>query len=235
MNNEHPDQYLLDEYALQTLPDAEALRIRSHVQGCDACRKQLEERKDALGNLALLIPGAEPPTGLEESIMRKIADTPQNPRHHAGSRTEAARVWGPVPAAIAAVLIVALGVGNIVQWHRAGAPREAAPGLALIVLAGQAGAPDAYGTVVLDPKDNGGVLAVRGLPRLDAGRVYQLWLMKGGERRSCGVFGVSGDGYGNLLLEVPKDFREFTGIGITIEPPGGSTLPSGPFVAASTR
>ena len=103
------------------------------------------------------------------------------------------------------------------------------------MLVGQGAAPGAYGTVVLDPKDNGGVLAVRGLPRLESGRIYQLWLFKLSDRRSCGVFSVSGDGYGNLLLEVPKDFREFTGIGITIEPAGGSPQPTGRLVAMSTR
>ena len=114
-------------------------------------------------------------------------------------------------------------------------PARSCPGLSLIVLVGQGVAPDAYGTVVLDPKDNGGVLAVRGLPLLDTGHVYQLWLYKRAGQWSCGVFGVGGDGYGNLLLEVPREFREFTAIGITIEPVGGSPLPSGALVAKSSR
>ena len=42
---------------------------------------------------------------------------------------------------------------------------------------------------------------------------------------------MSTDGYGNLLLEVPKDFEGFTSVGITIEPAGGSLMPSGMLVA----
>ncbi len=69
--------------------------------------------------------------------------------------------------------------------------------------------------------------------RLDASQTYQLWLYRKEDQRSGGIFGVSTDGYGNLLLDVPKDFKEFTSIGITIEPAGGSLKPSGTLVAKS--
>jgi anti-sigma-K factor RskA len=246
MKSEHPDPHLLDEYTLKTLPERAARRLSAHVQGCATCWQHLEDREELLGSLALLLPSAEPPAGIEEAIMQRIKEAPlQDGEAVTGMRpAHAGRPWvvrgffgplRPVLGAVAAVLIIALAAGNLVQWLRGGSMREAAAGLSLIVLVGQAGAPGAYGTVVLDPKDNGGVLAVRGLPRLDSGHVYQLWLYKSAERWSCGVFGVGGDGYGNLLLEVPKGFREFTGIGITIEPTGGSPLPSGQLVAKSTR
>ena len=72
---------------------------------------------------------------------------------------------------------------------------------------------------------------MRGLPRLDVAHQYQLWLIRGTERRSGGVFSVDEDGYGNLLLNVPKDFKGFTSIGISVEPSGGSPAPTGARVA----
>ena len=134
------DQNVLDEYALSTLPEDDARRIRAHVERCGACRKLLEEREDLLGTLALAVPGAEPPARLEESIMRKIAEAPQ-PRAargllpsgtalSAGGRMPRAGrsfLGSPAFAAIAAVLIIALAAGNLIQWLRGGSPREAAP------------------------------------------------------------------------------------------------------------
>ncbi len=131
------------------------------------------------------------------------------------------------------MVVLALGAGNVIQWQQAASARKAAsaPGLSLIVLVGVDAGAGAYGTVVLDREDNGGVLAVRGLRRLDAAHTYQLWLYRESEQRSGGTFAVSTEGYGNLLLDVPVDFKGFTSIGITVEPAGGSPTPSGTLVA----
>jgi anti-sigma-K factor RskA len=72
---------------------------------------------------------------------------------------------------------------------------------------------------------------MRGLPRLDPAHQYQLWLVKDGERRSGGVFDADEYGYANLLLRVPRDFRGFTAIGVSVEPAGGSPGPTGDHVA----
>ncbi|MGA2480662.1 MAG: anti-sigma factor, partial [Spirochaetia bacterium] len=137
--------------------------------------------------------------------------------------------------AVAAILIVALAAGNVLQLRSRGARVSSeAASLTTAVLKGTAGVPDAYGTVVLDPEDNRGVLAVRGLPRLDVAHQYQLWLIRGTERRSGGVFSVSADGYGSLMLDVPTDFKGFRDIGISVEPTGGSPSPTGAAVMRGT-
>jgi anti-sigma-K factor RskA len=101
------------------------------------------------------------------------------------------------------------------------------PGLVTVVLTGTGESPQAYGTIVIDSDDNRGVLAVRGLKPLGASNAYQLWIVRQAERRSGGVFTVSSDGYGSLQVTVPAGFTGFTGFGISIEPAGGSTSPTG--------
>jgi anti-sigma-K factor RskA len=133
----------------------------------------------------------------------------------------------PVLAAVAAVLIIALGAGNIYFLIRPFQSQAQAPGLVTVVLTGTGETPQAYGTIVIDRDDNRGVLAVRGLTPLAASRAYQLWIIKEGERRSGGVFNVSADGYGSLQVTVPAGFTGFTGFGISIEPAGGSASPTG--------
>jgi anti-sigma-K factor RskA len=222
---------LLPGLALGSLEPNEERQARDHLARCVACRDELDALEEVMGRMALALPRADPPPGLEKKIMDRIQGT-RRAAATRDARPRAAFFRHPAFGAAAAVLIVLLGAGNLVQWFR-GAPARGpgAPGLTTIVLVGVNTGQGAYGTVVLDAQDNGGVLAVRGLPRLDMGHQYQLWLVRDGERQSGGVFSVDEDGYGNLLLQVPKDFKGFTSIGITVEPAGGSPAPTGARVA----
>ncbi len=135
----------------------------------------------------------------------------------------------PVLAAAAAVVVAALVLGNILQAFKLIPPRSAGrpSGLVTVALAGTEHASGAYGTMVLEPDENRGVLAVRGLQRLDTGHVYQLWLIRDGQRVSGGVFSVDTEGYGALMVIVPVWFKGFKDFGISIEPAGGSPSPTG--------
>jgi len=121
----------------------------------------------------------------------------------------------------------ALAVGNLVQLglprtetakavpavRPGSAPGAESPletlkaGLEVVMLNGNDRAPKAFGTIVLDPDDNHGILAVRDLPA-SSGR-YELWLRTDTDRLSAGVFEVNDDGYGALMLKIPNDFKNF--------------------------
>jgi anti-sigma-K factor RskA len=217
---------LLPGYALDCLQAEEEKAVREHLAGCQACRQRLESFGDVSARLSLAVPLAEPPRRLEGRIMRRIDDS------LAGRRASSRRFpqfRHPALAAAAAVLIVALAVGNILQLAKAPpAQPQARPGrLMTAIITGTGETKEAYGTIVLDPQDNKGVLAVNGLPSLDAEHQYQLWLIKNGQLRSGGVFSVDAEGYGSLLLTVPSDFKDFRSFGISIEPLGGSQAPTG--------
>jgi anti-sigma-K factor RskA len=216
---------MLPAYALGCLEAEEEKAVREHLAGCQECRQELESFRGVSDRLSLAVPMAEPPRRLEGRIMRSIDDS------LAGRKASPRRLQfrHPALAAAAAVFIVALAVGNILQLAKAPpAQPQARPGrLMTAVIIGTGEAKEAYGTIVLDPQDNKGVLAVNGLPTLDAAHQYQLWLIKDGRIRSGGVFSVDAEGYGSLLLTVPSDFRDFRSFGISIEPLGGSQAPSG--------
>jgi anti-sigma-K factor RskA len=236
--SDHPTRELLPGYALGCLEAAEEREVRAHIAVCPACRDELAAFQEVTGSLALAVAPAAPPAGLEDRIRESIKGRARAPRAGRGSPRGAPRVLSfriRALGAVAAVLIVALGAGNIVQFRSRGTGGpQAAASLTTAVLKGTVGQPDAYGTIVLDPEDNHGVLAVRGLPRLDPGRQYQLWLIRGTERRSGGVFSVNEDGYGALMLDVPPDFRGFRAMGISVEPAGGSPSPTGTAVMRGT-
>lgn len=167
----------------------------------------------------LSVPFREAPPGLEERILAAL------PPQRKPSPKRNSWAWGT----LAAAAILVLAVGNIVQWM---APRPSValrPGLMVVMLDGTSFAPKAFGTIVLDPVDNHGILAVRDLPKPSGGQ-YQLWLKKDGELHSAGVFGVDNDGYGSLVLTVPPDFRGFREFLLSKEPQGGSFKPTLPEV-----
>jgi anti-sigma-K factor RskA len=238
MNDHNALGDLLPGFALGILEADEERRVREHLADCPACTEDLAALREVTGSLSLAVRSVDPPAALEKRIMQRIgASRPgARPLPVRSSPRRSFPAWYRTIGAVAAVLIVALATGNILQW-RGIMPRRgpaSAPGLTTATLFGVDGVRDAYGTIVLDPEDNHGVLAVRGLANLDTAHQYQLWLIKGAERRSGGVFSVNADGYGSLLLSVPEDFKGFRAIGISIEPAGGSPQPTGARVLSGT-
>jgi anti-sigma-K factor RskA len=233
MNDDTHVIELLPGYSLGCLDAVEADRVRVHCASCAPCRSELALLDEVTGSLALALPPAAPPRILEDRIMSRLmtGGVLSRPRP---ARSLPAFLRSPAWGIAAMLLVLVLAAGNVAQWVRgaAGPKGPGAPGLDTVILVGVNTGQGAYGTIVLDSKDNGGVLAMRGLPRLDVSHQYQLWLVKGQERRSGGVFTVDEDGYGNLLLTIPKDFKGFTAIGISVEPAGGSPSPTGVRVAS---
>ncbi len=236
MSDPHPIRDLLPAFSLGILDEDEAREVKEHLEGCAACRAEAASFHEVTGRLAAAGPGRGLPDGLEDRILRAVEERrPDKPALvPASSRPRSRRSPWPAFTGIAAALAVALGVGNLLQWNGALGPRAHGPSsrLATAVLSGTENAPQAYGTIVLDPKDAEGVLAVTGLPRLPADRQYQLWLIRDGQRRSAGVFSPDAEGYGSMLLTVPADFRDFQSLGVSEEPRGGSPAPTGPRVLA---
>jgi anti-sigma-K factor RskA len=54
-----------------------------------------------------------------------------------------------------------------------------------------------------------------------------LWLINEGKRTSGGVFSVMDNGYGVLIVNSSKPLSTYQNFGITIEPFGGSSGPTG--------
>jgi len=237
MSESHPVRNLLPAYALGILDAQEKRQVAAHIELCDACREELASFRDVTGRMAASLPEVEPPADLEERILRAVRSSRPAARRLPPRRVPAARrrsaPWRALTG-IAAALAVALAAGNLLQWTGVIPPagRVMPPRLTTATLLGVGAARGAYGTIVLDSRDSEGVLAVTGLPGLDAGHQYQLWLIRGGERRSAGVFSSDAEGYGSLLISVPSDFRDFRSFGVSVEPWGGSPAPTGARVLA---
>lgn len=97
--------------------------------------------------------------------------------------------------------------------------------------AGPAGeATAASAAVICDPGRTIGFIQAESLPPLADGMAYQVWLIKGEERVSGGLFQVDDAGQGRLAFEAPEPLGAYDAIGITPEPASGSPGPTSPPV-----
>jgi anti-sigma-K factor RskA len=98
----------------------------------------------------------------------------------------------------------------------------------------QAGTPGVDGRMYMPPERGEALLVIGDLPQLPRGKVYQLWLLApGGAVESAGTFTPIGDGAARLYLNPASGLGRYNGLGVTVEPAGGSPGPtSDPLVRA---
>lgn len=93
--------------------------------------------------------------------------------------------------------------------------------------------PRAQGQLIADPTEQSAVLVISGLPPLEAGKTYQVWLIDTGGPVSAGLLTVDEKGQGLLLVNSPEAIGSFQSLGVSIEPEGGSLEPTGDIVILS--
>lgn len=104
------------------------------------------------------------------------------------------------------------------------------------VLRGTGDAPQAFGRVYIDPETSEGMLMVRNLPPLPTGYSYQLWVTGAdGVRQSAGILTwTDRQGNGYTLIKCPETLARWQSFGVTLEPAGGSTGPTGRSLLGGT-
>lgn len=102
------------------------------------------------------------------------------------------------------------------------------PGTRLVALRGTESAPSARG-YALAGQDGRLVFFTNGLPNLPAGRIYQLWLMrgKGDPVVSGGVFEAGSQRPSQVEFNEGNLLDSLRALAVTDEPTGGSRLPTG--------
>ena len=65
------------------------------------------------------------------------------------------------------------------------------------------------------------------MPGPGAGRAYELWLGRKGDRYAVGTFGIDSTGAASVSLDVPPgELDNYRWLWVTSEPAGGSDTPS---------
>jgi anti-sigma-K factor RskA len=217
-------------FVLDALSEEEAEQFRRHLEECPACGEEVRELQQAAARMGAseAIP---PPAHLKQRVLAAADRTPQlPPPNRAGGVVidVAPHRWGRrmLLAAAAVVLVVAGGVG-VSQLGNESAERDSllAEGVVRVFEADDAHTaemPTEIGgriRVAASPKLDQMAVDTDELPPLEEGRVYQLWALRGAEVQSVGVLQPDK----GLSMEMPTSDTE---LAITVEPAGGSELPT---------
>jgi anti-sigma-K factor RskA len=233
---------LLPAYAVGSLEGDDVARVESHLPACPNCRALLSEYRSVAEGLLMAVPAVQPPDKVRRELIRQTES--HSDRVSADNlpvqRTSLWR-WA-LAAGVAAVLLV-----NIFLLQQVVALRQeqvrleqnlssgqvaqaiaAYPGARSALIQGD----EAYGTVVYDPDRSVAAMYAWGLPPLPAGKTYQVWLRGAGDERvSGGVFGsIGAKAFTLTVVRAPDPLQNYSGVGVTIEPDGGSPAPTGPNV-----
>jgi anti-sigma-K factor RskA len=126
-------------------------------------------------------------------------------------------------------LIVVLAGFSFFLWQRVDRLEfSTAPGgMRAVPLSATDAAPEATGFVLISTDGQDGALVVDGLPPISEDQEYQLWLIKDGQRTSGAVFSTDEHNYAGTRIRAPLSLLEYSAVGITVEPAGGSLNPTG--------
>lgn len=227
---------LVAAYVLGAVPPEEVRIVRAHILTCDECMAEADDYAGAIDSLALAVEPVAVPHGFSERVMARVADTSPaaaTPDERPVQVVQKLAWWKRTPLMAGAAVIVvllALSVGGLVQARRDLARSEEVLSAVLhtsgVELRGASGA---AGEVV--PNNGGAVFAVAGLQEAPGSHIYQLWFLRDGEPVSVGTFETTDS---VVVMELEESFDGYDAAAVTIEPAGGSRLPTTEPVIASS-
>ncbi|MFG3489446.1 anti-sigma factor domain-containing protein [Streptomyces sp. NPDC047972] len=236
---------LTGAYVLDALDVEEHTAVRRHLAQCPSCAQEVHEFTETVARLGVAV-AVTPTASLRAGVLERIATVRQEPpptskAGGASRRVRGFRRWSHW--ALAACLAGAVGLGGVAALQHGAAEdarqeadraRQANDSVAEVLAAPDARVSTtrleggAVGTVVVSSTLDRAVFAASGMAPPPAGKVYQLWYDDGGSMRSAGLMdpGATAEA---TLLEGPV--RQASGVGVTVEPAGGSPSPTSDPVA----
>jgi len=220
-----------------TDPEEDAL-VREHLEGCSTCTSTVQRLRRALGAVPLAAEVVTPPERLRRQILAAAGGSRQSevapPRKARVLRLRPPRpglrpASGGWRSAVAAAAIVAfalgaglgLGVGRTIA-----PPSPPASVVAQYQLSGSGAMSGAQGKVFELKQQGLTLVEFSNLPDLEAGKVYELWLIPSqGQPAPGGVF--KPDPGGSHVVVLARSLRGLTALAVTAEAgPNGTSAPS---------
>lgn len=224
----------LAAYALGEPPDD---RLRAHVAACESCRRALAAYADVARVLPYGVAEATPPANLRQRILDAAIATGTGTARRGAPRWN----WSWLRWGVTFATLLALLLWNLSLRHQLNA-REAQlatsrenwqivtrllndPAVRPVALSGD----NASGTLWTVPTEALACLMIEELPNPGADKVYQIWLARADTIVSAGTFVPQGRETW-VIVRANQPPSAFESLGITIEPRGGSAMPTGPRV-----
>lgn len=205
-------------YVLGALTETEHVAFLEHLSSCAVCREEVA----ALATVAAALPAAAPsraaPPALKERVMAEVhaaaRELRASPLGETARRDRSARARVLVPLA-AALSVIAVALAIVLSGG----------GSATRVVRAEVLAAGASGYVRISGSH--AELNLRGMPQPSHGRVYELWIKRGGGPEPTDALFTVGSG-GRASVGVPGGVAGVRVLMVTSEPLGGSPAPTRP-------
>jgi anti-sigma-K factor RskA len=203
-------------YLLGALESAEARAFAHHMRSCPACRDEVAMLAPVLDVLPSCVRRQEVDPALRRRVMHAVRSEPKASSTAARRPRRPPRLPRPVlrgsavaaALALAITLVVVIAVGSPGSHGSPARVIQASVGDAKLQIAG-----------------GRGELIVDHLPPAPPDRVYELWLQRGNNPPAPStLFEVTSRG--TAVLGVPGEVTGITRVLVTVEPAGGSRVPT---------
>ena len=249
---------LLDAYALGAVDQDEAYRLEGHVADCLDCWEELNKSRRTAALLALSVPIHPAPDRLRWRVMaRAQMDEASGERRHLLPRLRP--TWRSAVGALGVAAVSALFFASLLQVQVTGLRGDRNDIAQELTAASTALEQQRQIVAVLSASDSekipmdsaalrsqaesvynwsrdtaAGFIVCNDFPALPRGQVYQIWFTTTGRVEPVATFVPHADGGCQIPMDMTRvDWRP-GGIGISIEPDGGSSSPTrGWFAYAS--
>lgn len=228
----------LAAYALGALDAEETTALEAHLQTCETCRAELADYQGISTGLLAALPARPPRATVRRNLQKSIAGQ--------SSRARRGFSWSTGQVVFAGLLAALIGLNLLTISQVYSLRREQSELLAQATSNQTAIAMLAYpttrtlafdqngvsGSVLVDKQRNLVAVFAWNLPIAPDGKTYQMWLIDPKGNRTSGGFLAPDSDYPFVMSVVhsQKPLNDFIGLGITVEPAGGSTAPTGPRV-----
>lgn len=226
---------LVAPVALGAAAPDEVARVEAHAKECAVCGEELASLRAAADVLAIAVPQHDPPPSLKESLMAMVRaeaaerpagepapEAPARRRERRGRRFLGMPAW-PAAAALAAIVALALAIGLVVATSGGSDDGRATT----IAMTAGPEAPGISGEVLYVPDEGTAVVDLSGLPPLEPGDAYQLWVITDGTPTSAGLFESTGPA---AARTVATGLQDADALAVTAQPATSRTAPEGPIL-----
>ena len=233
----------LIDYYNRTLSNEEIEEFESHLEGCSACKQELEELMSLTEELPYLSEQIDVPKGMKARVLENIYDgsTVLEESHEKVSEQKVVELKKKsgrsrfLIQTIAAALLLSLAT-NVYLYREVtqnSKSEELIPTSQVTLLP-----PDGQGdgiaiaSLLSAAGQKSILLQASNLPKLQDDEVYQLWVLEGGQPYPAGAFQTNDSGQGTLTYSLEGLEGDWDTIAITVEQEPDLPTPKGDIVLA---